>query len=110
MKTTPYTVTDLNTVISVRISQQLLQTSAVQKFLNENLTCAMLCNANALCDRVSEGHTICTMTHLLNNVGAEFLNRKSTNIPCELTNNSITKAVVIQIKNILDNLGKRILA
>jgi hypothetical protein len=49
-------VTDLNTVIAIRISQQLLQTSAIQKLFYEKLPCAMLCNANALHGRVSEHH------------------------------------------------------
>jgi hypothetical protein len=45
------------------------------------------------------------MIHLLDNVGAKLLNRKSTNVPGELTDNGITETVVVQIQNILNNLG-----
>lgn len=49
---TPEPVTDLYAIISVRIAQQLLQTSTVQKFFDENLACTMLRNANALRERL----------------------------------------------------------
>lgn len=51
---TPEPVTDLYTIVSVGIAQQLLQTSTVQKFFDENLACAMLRNANALRERLIE--------------------------------------------------------
>jgi hypothetical protein len=43
-------------------------------------------------------------THLLNDIRAEFLYRKSTNVTSKLANNGIAEAVVVQIQNILDNL------
>ena len=75
--------------------------SAVQKLFDEHLMCAVFCNANTLHDRVSQHQTIWGIMHILNNVGAKLLNRKSTNVPGKLTNDSVTEAVIIQIENIL---------
>jgi hypothetical protein len=47
-------------------------------------------------------------SYLLNNIGAELLNRKCADIADELTNDCITKPVVIEVENVLDNLTKRI--
>lgn len=42
--------------------------------------------------------------HLLNNVGAEFLNRKGADIADKLTNNCVAEATVVKIKNVLHHL------
>ena len=81
--------------------QQLLQMSVVHKLFDEDLMCAVFCNVNTLHDRVSQHQTIWGIMHILNNVGAKLLNRKSTNVPGKLTNDSVTEAVIIQIENIL---------
>ncbi len=47
-------------------------------------------------------------SHLLDNIGAEFLNRKGADIADELTNDSITEPVVIEVENVLDNLKMQI--
>jgi hypothetical protein len=43
-------------------------------------------------------------SYLLNNIGAELLNRKRTDVANELTNDGIAKPVVIEVENVLDNL------
>jgi hypothetical protein len=68
----------------------------------------VLCSATRThSEGVSRGQTARNTTHLLNNIGAEFLNRKCTDIPGELTNYGITETIIIQVENILDNLGKQ---
>jgi hypothetical protein len=47
-------------------------------------------------------------SHLFDNIGAEFLNRKGADIADELANDRITKPVVIEIENVLDNLKMQI--
>ena len=47
-------------------------------------------------------------SYLLNDIGAELLNRKRADIANELTNDCIAEPVVIQVENVLDNLTKRI--
>lgn len=44
------------------------------------------------------------ISYLLNDIGAEFLNRKCTNVADELTNDRITKPVIVEVKDVLDNL------
>ena len=44
------------------------------------------------------------VTDLLNDVGAEFLNREGADIASELTNDRITETVVIQVEDVLHNL------
>jgi hypothetical protein len=44
-------------------------------------------------------------THFLNDIGAKLLNRKRTNVACELPNNGIAKTIVVKIQDILDNLA-----
>ena len=46
-------------------------------------------------------------SYLLNNIGAELLNRKCADIADELTNDCIAKPVVIEVENVLDNLTER---
>jgi len=46
--------------------------------------------------------------HLLDDVGAELLDRQSTNIAGELTDNSVTESVVIEIKDVLHNLKTQV--
>jgi hypothetical protein len=65
----------------------------------------VLCSATRThYESVSYGQTVWHMAHLLNNIGTELLNRKSTNVSSKLTNDSVTEAVVIQVENVLDNL------
>lgn len=45
-------------------------------------------------------------TNLLDNVGAELLDRKRANIPSKLANDSIAEAIIVQVKNVLNNLCK----
>lgn len=45
-------------------------------------------------------------TDLLDNVGAELLDRKRANIPSKLANDSIAEAIIVQVKNVLNNLCK----
>jgi hypothetical protein len=42
--------------------------------------------------------------HLFDDVGAELLDRQSTNIASKLTDHTITEPVVVEIKNVLHNL------
>lgn len=44
------------------------------------------------------------ITNLFNDIGAELLNRKSAHIPCELADNSIAEAIVVQVQNVLYDL------
>lgn len=46
------------------------------------------------------------VTNLLDNVGAELLDRKRANIPSKLANDSIAEAIIVQVKNVLNNLCK----
>ena len=43
-------------------------------------------------------------SYLLDNIRAELLDRKCADVADELTNDSITKPVIIKIENVLDNL------
>jgi hypothetical protein len=45
-------------------------------------------------------------TNLLDNVGTEFLDGEGAYIPCELTNHSVAKPVVVQVKDVLDHLAR----
>ena len=45
--------------------------------------------------------------YLLNNVGAELLDGERTDVADELTDNGITEPIVVEVKNVLDNLTKR---
>jgi len=45
--------------------------------------------------------------YLLNNVGAELLDGECTDVANELTDDGIAKPVVVEVKNVLDNLTKR---
>jgi len=47
-------------------------------------------------------------SYLLDNIGAELLDRKCADVADELTNDGITKPVVIEIENVLDNLTNKI--
>jgi hypothetical protein len=38
----------LDTVVAVRVTQELLEAGAVQEFLDEDLTCAVFCDTNTL--------------------------------------------------------------
>lgn len=78
----------LNAVVTKRVSQQLLQTTAIKKLLDEQLAGVMLSDTDAF----------------FNHVGAEFLNGQGANVSKELTNDRITKPVVVEIENILNNI------
>jgi hypothetical protein len=43
-------------------------------------------------------------SYLLDNIGAELLDRKRADVANELTNDGIAKPVVIEVENVLDNL------
>jgi hypothetical protein len=43
-------------------------------------------------------------SHFLNDIGAKLLDRKRTNVACEVPNNGIAKMIVVKIQDILDNL------
>jgi hypothetical protein len=43
-------------------------------------------------------------TCLLNDIGAEFLNRKSAYVACKLADNTIAEAVVVQVQDVLHDL------
>jgi hypothetical protein len=45
-------------------------------------------------------------SYLLDNIGAELLDRKCADVADELTNDGITKPVIIEVENVLDNLTK----
>ena len=67
----------------------------------------VLCSATRThSEGVSRGQTTRNTTHLLN-IGAELLNRTCADIPSELTNYGITETIIVQVENILDNLGKQ---
>lgn len=46
------------------------------------------------------GHT----DAFLNDIGAKLLDRKRTNVACELPNDGIAKTIVVKIQDILDNV------
>lgn len=43
-------------------------------------------------------------SHFLNDIRAKLLDRKRTNVACELPNDGIAKTIVVKIQDILDNL------
>ena len=101
--------TNLYTVIAVRVTQKLLQPRAVQQLPNEHLPGVVFRNPNALrFDSVSTvqqlGETLST-AYLLDDVGTELLDRQRADIASELADNSIAETVVVQVENVLHNLG-----
>lgn len=48
-------VTNLNTIVAVRVAEKLLKTSAIQKFLDKELPSAVFCNTNALRENQPRG-------------------------------------------------------
>jgi hypothetical protein len=69
----------------------------------------MLSNTNTLASNTYEYRTknITEPCYLLNNVGAELLDRERTHVANELTDNGIAKPIVVEVKNVLDNLTKQ---
>lgn len=43
---------------------------------------------------------------LLDDIGAELLNRQSTDIPCELADNGVAEPVVVEIEDVLNDLAQ----
>jgi hypothetical protein len=81
-------LTNLHTVVAVRVTKKLLKSAPIQHFLDHHLASAVLCNADALLD----------------DVGTELLHRQGTDVAGELTNDTVTEPVVIQIKDVLHDL------
>lgn len=44
------------------------------------------------------------MTHLLNDVGGELLNRQRADVADELTDDGLAEAVVVKVKDVLHNV------
>lgn len=44
------------------------------------------------------------LSYLLYDIGAEFLNRQCANIACELTNDAITESLIVEIKDVLNDV------
>lgn len=96
----------LHTIIAVRVAQQLLKACAVQEFIDHHLSCIVFRNSDALRIRsVSVFGENKNNLHLLDDVRAEFLNRKSADIPHELADDCITETIVVQVKDVLYDLG-----
>ena len=68
----------------------------------------MLSNTNTLATDTYEYRTknIAEPCYLLNNVGAELLDGERTDVANELSDNGIAKPIVVEVKNVLDNLTK----
>lgn len=101
-------VTYLDAVVAVRVAQKLLQPRAVQQLPNEHLASAMFRDPNAL-----QGDIINTLrasdqplsTNLLNDVGTELLDGQRADIASKLADDGIAEAIVVQVKDILHDLG-----
>lgn len=78
----------LNDVIGKRVSEQLLQSVSVQELANKDLS------------KFRVGHS----DALLNDVGREFLDRESTDVTNELPDEGFTKSVVVEVKNVLNDV------
>jgi hypothetical protein len=68
----------------------------MQHLVDEKLSRPYLCNADALL-AVSIVFIKYKMNHLLNDIRAELLHRKSANVATELPNHCIAESVVIKI-------------
>lgn len=69
----------------------------------------MLSDTNTLATNTYEYMTknITEPCYLFNNVGAELLDGERTHVANELTDDGIAKPVVVEVKNVLDNLTKQ---
>lgn len=89
----------LNDVVSVRVAQQLLKPASVQELANKERTEVRIGDTDTL-----PSATIRLHAHLLNDVGGKLLHRQGADVANELTNDSLAEAVVVQVKNVLDNV------
>ena len=67
----------------------------------------MFGHADTLCDkrkRMLVNLVWFHLVYLFNDVGAELLDRKSTNVARKLTDDPITEAVIVEVQDILDHL------
>lgn len=55
---------------------------------------------------MTKGSEQTQITNLLNDIGAEFLDRQRADIACELADDGIAEAVVVQIKDVLHDLQR----
>jgi hypothetical protein len=79
---------NLHAIVTVRVTEELLETTTVEHFLNHHPTSGMLRNTNALLD----------------NVGAELLHGQSADVASELTDDSVAETIVVEIKDVLYDL------
>ena len=49
-------------------------------------------------------HSSWRLTHLLDNIGRELLNRQRADVSNELADDGLTEAVVVEVQDILDNV------
>lgn len=81
-------MTHLYAVVSIRVAEQLLQSRAVEQLVDHQFSGVVLGDTNALLD----------------DIGAELLDRERTDVAEELTDNAIAEAVVVQVENVLHDL------
>lgn len=82
----------LNTIIAVRVSEELFKSCTIEKFVDQHLASVVHRDTNAF----------------LNNVGAKLLDRQSADIASKLTDDAIAEPVVVQIEDILNDLTEMI--
>jgi hypothetical protein len=80
--------THLNTVVAVRVAEELLEAATVQHLLNHHLASAVLRHPNTLLD----------------DVRAELLHTQGTDVAGKLTDNTVAETVVVQVENVLHDL------
>lgn len=78
----------LYAVVSIRVAEQLLQSRAVEQLVDHQFSGVVLGDTNALLD----------------DIGAELLDRERTDVAEELTDNAIAEAVVVQVENVLHDV------
>ena len=67
----------------------------------------MFGHADTLCNKRETGvhkFGLVPFIYLFDDVGAELLDGKSTNIARKLTDNAVTEAVIIEVQDVLDDL------
>lgn len=95
----------MDAVVAIRVPQELLETSTVQKLLDQHLACAMFGDTNTLRRQITnEFHRSIKSSHLLDDIGTELLDRQGTDVARELSNDGIAEPVVVQIEDVLDDL------
>jgi len=97
----------LNAIVPIRISQQLLEPRSVQHLSDQKFTGSVLGHADTLGTSVRRKLANLVWSHsiyLFNDVGAELLDGKSTNVARKLTDDRVTEAVIVEVQNVLDDL------